>query len=911
MAPEQARGEVDTLDQRCDVFGLGAILCEILTGRPPFAAGSAMANLQVGRRGDLAEAFTRLDRSGADAELVQLAKQCLAAAPADRPPHAGAVTASVAQYQVEVQARLKQAEMDKAAAEARAAEEQTRRQAEQARAEAEQARAEEEKKRREVEQASARTERQRRRVSVALAALAVLVVIAGSACGVWFVLDQAARTSKHELLEGDIGAALAEVQEKRNQLLAQLIKPGGVRILLNKPAGWQQLIDTARASLQRARDRINDADSPIQDELLSEIAAQQSLLDKDDADFQLAGKLEKVREDRSILIEGHFNFAPSEREYAKAFDEAGLMLRPGCEQQDAKRIQQTPIKEQLLASVDDWAYVALQVGKKDLYKRLLQIARAADPDPWKDQLRDPGHWQNPKALQKLASQALADKGFQNRLSPQMFSLLGSLLGDAKDAEHWLREAVRLYPADFWLNLGLGNTLYEAEPQEAEGFYRTALSIRPDSAAAWISVGHALHHQGQHAKAIPYYEQGLKIDPKNAKAHYSWGHALQVQKKDGEAFTHFQRALNIDRNLAEAHYSWGIALFLQKRYTQAITHYQKALKINPNYGVAHVGLQMALVSEGRFGAAKNAIGQALKLTYPADHPIRRIFQLHLAMCERLLALDQRLAAVLKGDANATDVKEQLALASFCQQYKKHYATAARFYADAFGAAPHLPDNVNNAHRYNAACAAALAAAGKGKDAANLTNPKKAKLRQQALDWLRADLHLWKRQDKTAQPAALLDLIKSLGHWQKDADLDGLREAKQLAHLPKNEQKKCQQFWSDVHSLLQSTRACFSEVDSKQGYLTFKDRQQVYTVQLKAGETYVLELQSTVFQPLLRVEDVKGQLLAQRGAAVLRATDLRVVFTPKEDGAYRLVATSLRQVGKGPYTLTWRQFTGKKQ
>jgi serine/threonine protein kinase len=51
MAPEQAIGAVDKIDRRSDVFGLGGILCRLLTGRPPFVAADSESARQLAAMG--------------------------------------------------------------------------------------------------------------------------------------------------------------------------------------------------------------------------------------------------------------------------------------------------------------------------------------------------------------------------------------------------------------------------------------------------------------------------------------------------------------------------------------------------------------------------------------------------------------------------------------------------------------------------------------------------------------------------------------------------------------------------------------------------------------------------------------------------------------------------------------------
>lgn len=159
MAPEQARGEVELVDERSDVFGLGAILCEVLTGLPPYGGKGSNEVFYLSRRGQLEECYHRLDACGAEPELIELARQCLASNRDLRPRDAGVVADRLSSYLASVDLRLRAAEIARAAEAARAEE------ALLTVAEA---------------QAKARAERHARRLQLSLAVVAVtLTTIAG------------------------------------------------------------------------------------------------------------------------------------------------------------------------------------------------------------------------------------------------------------------------------------------------------------------------------------------------------------------------------------------------------------------------------------------------------------------------------------------------------------------------------------------------------------------------------------------------------------------------------------------------------------------------------------------------------------------------------------------------------------
>jgi serine/threonine-protein kinase len=170
---------------------------------------------------------------------------------------------------------------------------------------------------------------------------------------------------------------------------------------------------------------------------------------------------------------------------------------------------------------------------------------------------------------------------------------------------------------------------------------------------------------------------------------------------------------------------------------------------------------------------------------------------------MVGLESQLPAVLRGDEKPRDAAEGIGFAELAHNVK-HFGRSARLYAESLGANPKLAETVETGHRYSAACAAALAGAGKGDDKPPLNEPEKARWRTQAIDWLKADLAFWTKQAQTGKPEARSRVSQTLQQWKADSDLAGIRDPDELAKLPESEQKACRTLWADVEALLKQAQ-----------------------------------------------------------------------------------------------------------
>jgi serine/threonine-protein kinase len=784
MAPEQVNPAVGPPGPVTDVYGVGAILYESLTGRPPFQAPEVLTVLQQVLEQEPVP--VRRLQPGVPRDLETICHKCLRKEPARRYASARELAEDLRRFHAGEPIRARPV---------------------------------------------GRLERglkwvRRRPAQAALLGTVLVVLLGGMGLVLWLWQEDQARV-RRTLRE--VNAALQETAELRGKAETKRTDPALWKAALMAALRAEAALGSGQADEDtRRRVQALRAELEVRWQDAKQAAAQAG------KDRRLLLKLEEARLQAAAGKKSSFDNRGASARYAQAFQEDGLNLLRLPPREVARRLKGRAIKAQILAALDDWAEITLDAK---LQPRLLRMIAVLDPNP--DSFRS--RWRNARGNRQLLTR-LASAPQVRQLSPADLARLGRSLTSAKavrEAVDLLQKAWSKHPHDFWINFYLAGALAQLKKPrwgEVSRFYTAALAVRPGSAVAFYNLGAALKAQGDLKGAVVAYRKAVEINPQFADAFNNLGITLAAQRDLKGAVVAFRRAIHINPKDAEFYYNLGIALNDQRDLKGAIAAYRKVIRLNPSFAKAYVNLGFALQARGDLkGAAvayQDAIHRDLRdptaclnlgvlyyqqgefadaLRYlreganrlSSSDPRRTRLRRAIRQCQRLADLEFRLPPVQLRVEKPASAAEQIEFAELCTR-KRKYAAAARFYEQAFAADAKLAEVLNAGDRYAAACAAVLAAAGQGNDTANLSGQERIKWRRQALAWLRADLSLWRKHLGNGKAEERPKALKVLRLWQRDADLAGVRDPKALAKLAAGERADWQQFWREVDALIQKAK-----------------------------------------------------------------------------------------------------------
>jgi serine/threonine protein kinase/Flp pilus assembly protein TadD len=636
MPPEQALGEIDQLDRRADVFGLGAILAEILTGKPPYVGEDGTQVYRMASRGKLEDCFKRLTACGADQDLIALTKHCLELEPSERPSDAGVLAERVTEYQQSVETKLRETELQRATEAARVVE-----------------------------------QKKRLRVTLALAAAVFMILLGGGSFAWWqnqqnqLVLRREARNAEavaslidqciEALQSGDTAKAAVVLQAAQQrseeggaeqyvsrlnfletdlQLLRDL--EALESLSLNYLEGNTGSLDyslqqeknvlgrfgldlestsisfdkvTARMSNSVVGDRILG----VLDELLmyERKASVLELLRQLDSDpFRDAMREAVIQADDSKITELSGQAAASQQpprfisNVLANHNAIAIERRMRFLEEAAIRY---PSDVNLLVAL---YLLSLQINDADESLRWAQAAVSANPNI-------------PVSLEYLANSLDRKKDWESAIALRRKAIslspnyaiahmhLGSALsqiGDLEGAEAELRTAVELYPELFGTHFNLGAFLCDKK-HDFEGAiecFRKAIKLQPDFSYSHSNLGNALGNNGDIDGAIEEYRKAIELGRNDAMVHLKLASRLIGDKGElDDGISHIRTAILLEPEHHFAHHFLGLALEMRDT-DEAIASYRKAVELDPKNADYQQTLGIALFRKGQWQEASDAL-----------------------------------------------------------------------------------------------------------------------------------------------------------------------------------------------------------------------------------------------------------------------------------------------------------------
>jgi Flp pilus assembly protein TadD/tRNA A-37 threonylcarbamoyl transferase component Bud32 len=740
MAPEQARGDVEQVDERADVFGLGAVLCEILTGKPPYTGKGTEVQYKA-RAAKLEEAFTQLEACGADVELIDLAKRCLAAEPWDRPRHAGEVAEQVTAYQHAVTERLRQAEVARAAEEARAIE----------------------------ARATAAQERKARRMTLALAATVLLAMLVGGGGWLWLQGQRAAQRAEHNQAVNDAlsqairlrlqartakGAAARELEGQARdqaQRAKALVESGSADADLaarvrELAAEWDEEAKNRKLAEEHGRLGLKLWQDGKADEALVEYRKAAELDPTKDSFHQILGTLLLNKDRLDEAIAAYRKALEIDPSPATIHNNLGVALSHKGRVDEAiaeynKAIEQNP-RDSIYHN---------NLGRALLDRGRLDEAIAAHRKGVEIEPRNAAARDYLVRLEKVAAlQSKLPAYREGKYSPRDNAerlLLAQLCG-VKKFHH---AAARLYAEVFVAEPGLADNRVLANNRAAAYRYDAACS------AALAGFG-----QGEDAKTLG----------------------------DGQRARWRQQALDwLRADLMR----WEQEMETAKLWVpDAVRNELKKWQRDKDLAVVRGEETLAPLPAEERRRWQTLWADVAKHLGETE-----------GMERRIRAVEKEFPALMSGQAKPADVWDLMTAARIATHRHRQFAAATRLLEQSLAANPTWAGQLPaDPPCYYAACCAAMAAAGEGSGAATLDAAARRRLRRRAVAWLREELD--RKQGTAGTAADRTTAPASLAYWKEDGWLSSLRDAGALAKLPDDERQACEKLWADVDALLEKTR-----------------------------------------------------------------------------------------------------------
>jgi tetratricopeptide (TPR) repeat protein len=369
-----------------------------------------------------------------------------------------------------------------------------------------------------------------------LTALALVGLASGG--GVWIVnqrAEQRADAARYDLdLRNGVATALPQAVSLRQQYHFR----------------------EARELLEFAGKRLEQAAGP--EDLRRDV-------DQCRADLDLTERLDAARIEAATFA-GRVGLAAVEPLYIAAFAQAGLGRAGDDSKVVSARVRASPLSAELIAALDDWASITADRERRDW---LLEVARDSDENPTRNRLRQPDLWRDGARLTQIAKEPSDEQ-----VSPQLAIALDRAAHQSGGGAMPLLTAVQArYPQDFWINYGLGMRLCEARQwDEAIGYFRAALAVRPEVSAAHNALGFALlggrvhvdgnptYSKARRDEAIGHFKEALRLEPNDIVGQINLGSILGNSCQPKEAAELFQQALRLDPKCAPAQVGLSAAIF---------------------------------------------------------------------------------------------------------------------------------------------------------------------------------------------------------------------------------------------------------------------------------------------------------------------------------------------------------------